>query len=266
LDKIITFLGSVTLGYLTTSTLFPPPPRVYPGVSIPLHKVQFTGADGSVQKAGTLGIQFAIRNPSDRQEHTFTGLLDSGSSIPVISSKIAERVGVKLYPATADPIPGAPPTAKVFHVPLEIVGLNGAFPTVISIVPDYYPVLIPLRLFTKYYNMILSSTDIMFTQKHPIWDGISITRGEHGEPIIDVNVGGINVPMNADTGSEEGSLSNMTAAMLGINRFRKINTEKMTKSRITKTITNFSDNKGNYAGQKGFATHVLSFALQHVLR
>jgi len=46
--------------------------------------------------------------------------------------------------------------------------------------------------------------------------------------------------MNADTGSEEGSLSNMTAAKLNISRFPKIGTDKMTKDRITKTITNFS--------------------------
>ncbi|MGB8934466.1 MAG: hypothetical protein WCC17_05105 [Candidatus Nitrosopolaris sp.] len=88
--------------------------------------------------------------------------------------------------------------------------------------------------------MTLSSTQVVFTEQHPIWDGISLTSGEHGEPIIDVNVGGINVPMNADSGSEEGSLSNMTAAKLNINRFPKINTEKMTKGRITKTISNVS--------------------------
>ena len=45
--------------------------------------------------------------------------------------------------------------------------------------------------------------------------------------------------MNADSGSEEGQFSNTTAAMFGI-RFPKINTENMTKGRITKTIANFS--------------------------
>jgi hypothetical protein len=56
-------------------------------------------ADGSTQKVDTLGIQFALINPSDGQKIVFIGLLDSGSSHAVISSTVAKSVGVELYRA-----------------------------------------------------------------------------------------------------------------------------------------------------------------------
>jgi hypothetical protein len=215
------------------------------GVSVPTRYVYFIANDNSIQRAGTLGVDFSVVNPSDQKRHYFAGLLDSGSTQPVISRRIANSVGVKLYPATADPTPGAPPTAKVFHVPLEIVGFAGVFPTVVTIVPDYYPVLIPPRVFTKYYNMIFSSTDVVFTQKHTIEEendcgiGIPITHTKHG-PFIDVQLDGVNIPMVADLGAEVGSLTNATAIQLNIGRFPKIRTHNETRGPITKTIADYS--------------------------
>lgn len=75
-------------------------------------------------------VQSMIYLVKDTERFVCTGILVSnfGSSQPVISRKIAESVDVKLYPSTRDPTPGAPPTAKVYHVALEIVGLKRRIP------------------------------------------------------------------------------------------------------------------------------------------
>ncbi|MGC2575161.1 MAG: hypothetical protein WA364_26945 [Candidatus Nitrosopolaris sp.] len=122
-DKIINLLGGTLMGYAITSLLFPPSPKIHHGISVPLQKVYFTGADGSKQVTGTLGVKFAVVNPSDKQNYNFIALLDSGSSQAVISAGIAENIGVKSYPSIRDKSLGAPPTARNYIVQLGVVGL-----------------------------------------------------------------------------------------------------------------------------------------------
>jgi hypothetical protein len=54
------------------------------------------------------------------------------------------------------------------------------------------------------------------------------------------NISGISIPMNIDSGSEAGSLSNITTTKLNVGRFPKLGTEKMTKGKITKTIITYN--------------------------
>jgi hypothetical protein len=66
------------------------------------------------------------------------------------------------------------------------VGLQGTFPTDVIIVDNYYPILIPPKIFTRDYNL----GQVVFTPHHYIEDGMWLGETNLDLPYIDVETDG----------------------------------------------------------------------------